>query len=869
MAASPLEDEARDIMTWRRPRSISLSERREADLFFADLMGRPPEHPVEETPAPHATTELFFAELTGLPVQRWSPARARADFEEDEIFAEDADDLESDGRSADSALNWHFDEPGLDPEASSDSSKEVSQVWISSDNLRRILDKKGSPNDAERTQLKGALVYQLSTVVLYWQMRMFFRARESGEAAGKTVSLYILLFPGEAKDNTGIKDLNDKVIGQWWNAQFIKKRQEAIGNIFGARGSKFMVAAQTYKTAYILTYEQTRKDFAGKLAELDEQLRLILLKILDAAEGDATSEQRAEIQKLRKKLKKKNYRFDIFFGLRTLTPKGGSPLENVYLLVTEALKGAAIARYIAKTQSLGTRVARKFVTKIDPDKRKLDARGKEYEWSVFLKASVMAQKIKDLFVGGYTADVPYQLEETYVDTVWTLSFLPRKNLWWGNPDVIRDVRKKKLEAAPLKEGNMHYSFPIQKDLLELWLVVLNMLDFVKRFEFAEFRKEVQRYHDDVLEVFTQVGTPSKTIDWTKLERVLTHDVRQTRRIAEFESASEFLFYSFAADHQRRIFFSFDVRDMGVELMLHYEQSNRAAVHNKYSDIDLMEETFRASDAIDARRRLTYDAVVDVFKKYYDLLKQVGRGRAAVSTQRAFGPCAIGKLGSFAESVQIMLGGDEIYAAAHPLYAMYVASIISDLDKWQYGTRTIDLRASVAFSGVDDKDAQNRREIQLSHQQAMRLAEEAPGTLKRLERTHRRIERLIDVIEKNDKKKGRGPGYRNELTSLALMKLFARVKHGRPKRIADKDARTLLDAFRRGDIGGALRTKNFELVDFNGSVIDVDALEKKAAALEDKVRRDVGFDNVRVQVPPAHKIPLKLPKWLEELIDIWA
>ena len=214
----------------------------------------------------------------------------------------------------------------------------------------------------------------------------------------------------------------------------------------------------------------------------------------------------------------------------------------------------------------------------------------------------------------------------------------------------------------------------------------------------------------------------------------------------------------------------------------------------------------------------------------------------------------------------MLGGDEELRRRSSTYAPYVASIISDLDKTAFGTRTIDLRASVAFAGVDDTD---RRQIQLSHQQAMRLAEEAPSTLKRLERTHRRIERLIDVIEKNDAKKGRAPGYRAELANLALMKLFARVKHGRAGRILDKDFKTLLDALKRGDIIRALKTGNFELVDFKGDVIDVEKLEKKAAALEDKVRRDVGIDNTRVQVPPAYKIPLKLPKWLEELIDIWA
>src|SRR5262249_22560729 len=163
-----------------------------------------------------------------------------------------------------------------------------------------------------------------------------------------------------------------------------------------------------------------------------------------------------------------------------------------------------------------------------------------------------------------------------------------------NPDVIRDVRKKKLKPAEVKKGNITYAFAGQKELLELWLVILNMLDFVKRFKSVEFRKEVLAYHDDALAVFVQLGTASKAIDWVKLERVLTHDVRQKQPLAQYETASEFLFFSFVADHAERIFFSMDIRDMGVELMLDYENSNRLIGFHKYSDVDLMEETFRGS-----------------------------------------------------------------------------------------------------------------------------------------------------------------------------------------------------------------------------------------------------------------------------------
>ncbi len=81
---------------------------------------------------------------------------------------------------------------------------------------------------------------------------------------GATATLYIILFPGEGKDNTGIKDLNDKVLGQWWAGEYMQRRYDAIASIFDAPGDAFAVVAQTYKTAFILTYEKDASGFCGQ-----------------------------------------------------------------------------------------------------------------------------------------------------------------------------------------------------------------------------------------------------------------------------------------------------------------------------------------------------------------------------------------------------------------------------------------------------------------------------------------------------------------------------------------------------------------------------------------------------------------------------
>ena len=57
-----------------------------------------------------------------------------------------------------------------------------------------------------------------------------------------------------------------------------------------------------------------------------------------------------------------------------------------------------------------------------------------------------------------------------------------------------------------------------------------------------------------------------------------------------------------------------------------------------------------------------------------------------------------------------------------------------------------MRAAVAYSIAEKvEEAEQRKANQISHNQAMELADGAPNILKELERTHRRIERLIEKL----------------------------------------------------------------------------------------------------------------------------
>ena len=754
--------------------------------------------------------------------------------------------------------DYNTDDPGKAPD-----------IWKHSDRVRVLIERKGDPNVMERYELASAVVRQLRTVVLYWQVLAFFQAVAKNTNPSKTMSLYVVLFPGEAKDNTGIKDLNDKVLGYQLNAKYIQRRQQELSKLFWRPGDKFLLVGQDYKTAYILTLEATRGDFAKRLAELDTKLREILLnEILPDAEKDAKKrgekERLAEIQKLRRTLEKnKQYRFDIFFGLSTVEPRGSitNAIDVVFLLVTEALKGAGIAKFIAKGMSLKTKVARGFVKGIEADGRALDARGKAYQPNTYLTASMKAGDIKALMTKKPSRDNPADYYSIYVDTVWTVSFIKYRRWYIGNPHVIRDVRKKALEPPRMRDGNIKYTFEAQKEMLELWLVVLNMLDFVKDFLTGEFRNELVRYHDDALAVFSQLRRrPFAKIDWPKLERVLTRDLRQTQRIAVLGTASEFQFYSFAADYSERIFFSMDIRDLGVALMLLYENANEEIEDKKPTGVKLMEETFRSSDPINEQRRFTYDRVVDTFRRYYFLLGKSAAVKVAGEARKAFGTGmrTTGGIPEFSKCVQVLLGGDEVFVAAHPYFEPYVHKIISDLDETTLKVGTLNMRTAVAYSKAEG----DRAQTQASHHQAMTLADQAPNTLKQLERTHRRIERLIEKLEANPKKKDLAPQYRKELENLRLFKLFARVNHGKPKVLTAPQLNRLLRLFKAGNIRAAEGKGSFELVDFNGNVVNGEKLRKDAANLEEMVRRKVGLDNTHVDPPPV----TKLPKWLEKLLD---
>lgn len=790
------------------------------------------------------------------------------------------------GDSADTTVAYH--QALLDPDYNSDGD-DPAPIWVYSQYIRALLDLKGTPGKDDRKVLADGVLRQLQTLALYREVKL---AKEAARSTGKKqiLNLYVLLFPGEARDNTGIKDLNDKVLGYKVNSAYIARRQELVRELFWndqvTTGPRYVTVGQDYKTASIIAYEKSREEFAKDLITFDSKLRDELLQALDKAEQDPEGDaQVKEIKKLRKILQKnKKYRFDFLFGTEALDPASQpSEIDAVFLLVTQALKGAGIARFITKARLQKSRESRKIAggTGARADKKKVDDRGKAFDLALYRRTSAAAEKIKAMMVKPYTGDTPRDYITIFIDTVWTTAFQTYRKVWFGNPDVIRDVRKRLVVAPNWKQG-VKYTYGSQVELLELWLVALNMLDFVKDFLLAELRKELVTYHDTCYAAFKELRDFSSSITWDRLEKVLTRDLRMTNgRVLVQGNTSEYVFYSLASDAAQQIFFTMDVRDLGVELMAWYELSNEIITEDKLGGIKLMEETFASTEPVNLRRRVTYDAVVGVMKKYFDLLKQ-NDGRTAALKAFPKGLQSPAPITNFDACVQVLLGGDEVFVAAHPYFERYVANIVADLDKIQFkspshgrdiGSRFLNMRTGVAFSSADRAPgaavtsgiSQGQREKnQVAHEKAMKLSNGSAGALKYFERAQRRIERLIEMLENNEKKKKDAPAFTERLRKLGLMSMFARALRARAGLLSQAAYEEVRDLLEKGDICGAVKTKNVELVDFGGNVIDADRLCKIVTQLEADVRSKVGMDNYHMDGPPV----TKMPKLAQIIIDFF-
>jgi len=729
----------------------------------------------------------------------------------------------------------------------------LSPVWEHSEQLRTALRNRGRPAGKDRQGLANALLRQVSTVELFRQVV------ELPKLKVKDVTLYVILFPGEGRDNTGIKDLNDKVIGYEYNQKFIEARIQKISEVFWDKPTtpppRFATVGADYKTALVLALGKSRVDFKNGLAELDKKLQHELLVILDQAEKDPATDKAKipEIKKTRKAVERKGYKFDFYYGAAPLNSQTRSVLERSFLMVTEALKGAGIARMIAKSRTAATKLGRGLARSLKSDPDKYDNRGKAFDHGAFIRVLKIAGDIKDKIVRN--AAWLY----IWVDKVWTVClFEYRRNVFVMNPDVVRDARKKKLERPGIKQGMKYKKYFLeQKDLLEGWLVAINALDYIKDFLTSEFKKAFLQYHMLALEAFEELQAKhdGEGVKWARLEKLLTRDMRQgPSPIPIHGRSSEFLFYANASDNEAQIFLSMDIRDLGIHVALLCDWWAGWIEVQQQRGVQLMMETFKVSDLINARRRVTYDAVVKAFR---DVFPRTNSSSGVREASKAFDGTLSqdDRPGSFEDSVQVMLGGDEIFVAAHPCYTAFICEIVGALRRAEFEGIPLDMRTGVAFSRARKGRNQKRANWE-AHDQGHAMATRIMDELKKYERAHRRMERLIEKLEANPKKDKLAPPLRKELEALGLTKMYIRYKWANPWPV---DARQF-----RYNLEHVAGNPDNELVGADCRVVDEDDLVRRMKQLEGEIIEKVGLDNYYMDPPP---FPTKMPGWIKWIFDM--
>jgi len=92
------------------------------------------------------------------------------------------------------------------------------------------------------------------------------------------------------------------------------------------------------------------------------------------------------------------------------------------------MKGAALARYVARPiRSRPGLSGGRGKAGVSPDK-KLDARGKEYDWNVYMRGLGPRRSNQEDGSQGQLPSMTLELNQIYVDTVWTLCCVDTRTL---------------------------------------------------------------------------------------------------------------------------------------------------------------------------------------------------------------------------------------------------------------------------------------------------------------------------------------------------------------------------------------------------------------------------------------------------------
>lgn len=485
-----------------------------------------------------------------------------------------------------------------------------------------------------------------------------------------------------------IKNLNDNVFDPSVSDSIIEAKRNKIRDKFAALfpGENLLRTDYKIEVARIPSGAEFSQDDLEKMmaevdAEMVEKIEELAAEFLK--KDDLTEKKRAGVDKFLKQLRgedggKKGFRMN--YGI---TQVEGSDSKDKILAVNNAVGTARTAR---------------------PDS---ESYGGEYSEEATLAELGSIKELKDEIIekGNSIADIDGNSFSIFTNNPdGSQSF---------NRDLLRDVRKGKFKPAAGQEG-------ILKQLV-IYTKKLNILDFVKPFVYEDLQtaesniKEAQGLAGKLRE-----GESLADSERQKIKEILNSD----ERAPDFTSRMEF--DRRATDMAKAAYISMDVLDLGVDLLLEYEQEVEKINNNKN-----LSESEKIQKFNEASLRAG-DKTTDRLKTFWKKVEEV---------------CADEKynLKGAEGLVAGLVGGDELTLVVEigdgkgKMSEELVRELIFAL-KDKTNSRVIE--TVVANSNRDNTGTTDKMDLAKAHLEAMTRSADGAAILKDIEEVARKLTRVL-------------------------------------------------------------------------------------------------------------------------------
>lgn len=584
------------------------------------------------------------------------------------------------------------------------------------------------------------------------------------QSAAGARTVLSLIIPGNRA--LGLKTLNDHVVGYQINNSMIgPQRNQAVKHAFlGVRGppagtAPFAVTEQTYKLTTVtspLAPPQLGAPLSSALQTIDRDVPPIYRHGLEygldhwraerdrapdpSPDRDEAARRVDNIQRALALVEAPGFQLDFQFGLAEIEP-GASGGPSGY--------AAALAAHMRSSQAA--------LMRRDPDLELApgagidagDPRGLIYDRDLFLRFSQQGEALRHEIIGhgntlthhGHTYRVFADPATGYEASNEASNETSNEASHEAGFDVLRDVRKEKVQPADLAPGQAE-----TLRLFERYFVRANVFDSIRPFASAD----VEQVHAQIERAQRLIDRlqGEEPVDASAVTQILHNHPAIGEIIPTIDTAAEAVFYNAERARTQRIIVSCDVRDMGVDVVRSYAR----AMHRVGRDgEDPDRVALEASDPVIAFRRR---AIARTRAEYGALVAQ------AIDEAKRRGDHQLARELEDERLPSLLMGGDEITLSLHAGMRPYLPRLAAVL----MDPGIARARVAISTTGGDPATAVD------DHILAQLRADPAHSVLKDFEAKQRDLERRVhDLRDPGRQRRALAQGWLHE---LGLSHLYA-------------------------------------------------------------------------------------------------